>query len=95
MILVYWYVYVHVSILLAKLSVKDFNLKFHGLQCISCLLVYTPGVKGNETTSNNTYEVEKTLGIEAARWGINLELKILPVKCLPLPVHHRLLHSAS
>ena len=27
------------------------------------------GVKGSRTTSNNTYEVEKTLGIEAARYG--------------------------
>lgn len=27
----------------------------------------TPGVKGTHTTSNNTYEVEKALGIEAAR----------------------------
>ena len=26
-----------------------------------------PGVKGTHTTSNNTFEVEKTLGIEAAR----------------------------
>lgn len=27
----------------------------------------TPGVKGIQTTSNNTYEVFTTLGIEAAR----------------------------
>lgn len=27
----------------------------------------THGVKGNSTTSNHTIEVEKTLGIEAAR----------------------------
>ena len=27
----------------------------------------TAGVKGTHTTSNNTFEVEKTLGIEAAR----------------------------
>jgi DNA-directed RNA polymerase III subunit RPC1 len=27
----------------------------------------TPGVKGTSTTSNNTYEVFTTLGIEAAR----------------------------
>lgn len=27
----------------------------------------TPGVKATHTTSNNTFEVEKTLGIEASR----------------------------
>lgn len=31
----------------------------------------TPGVKGTHTTSNNTYEVEKSLGIEAARYVVN------------------------
>ncbi|KAK3608217.1 hypothetical protein CHS0354_039236 [Potamilus streckersoni] len=34
----------------------------------------TPGVKGTETISNNTYEVEKTLGIEAARTTIMNEI---------------------
>lgn len=36
----------------------------------------TPGVKGIETTSNNTCEVEKTLGIEAARTTIIREIQI-------------------
>ncbi|KAK2152800.1 hypothetical protein LSH36_317g01042 [Paralvinella palmiformis] len=34
----------------------------------------TVGVKGSETTSNNIYEVEKTLGIEAARTTIIKEI---------------------
>ncbi|XP_013420118.1 DNA-directed RNA polymerase III subunit RPC1 isoform X2 [Lingula anatina] len=34
----------------------------------------TPGVKGPETYSNNTFEVEKTLGIEAARTTIMKEI---------------------
>ncbi|XP_031416675.1 DNA-directed RNA polymerase III subunit RPC1 isoform X2 [Clupea harengus] len=35
----------------------------------------THGVKGSRTTSNNTYEVEKTLGIEAARTTIINEIQ--------------------
>uniref|UniRef100_A0A8C9XW94 DNA-directed RNA polymerase subunit n=1 Tax=Sander lucioperca TaxID=283035 RepID=A0A8C9XW94_SANLU len=35
----------------------------------------THGVNGNRTTSNNTYEVEKTLGIEAARSTIINEIQ--------------------
>ncbi|KAA8581469.1 hypothetical protein FQN60_003050 [Etheostoma spectabile] len=35
----------------------------------------THGVKGSRTTSNNTYEVEKTLGIEAARSTIINEIQ--------------------
>ncbi|XP_056325017.1 DNA-directed RNA polymerase III subunit RPC1 [Danio aesculapii] len=35
----------------------------------------THGVDGNKTTSNNTYEVEKTLGIEAARSTIINEIQ--------------------
>lgn len=35
----------------------------------------THGVNGNRTTSNNTYEVEKTLGIEAARTTIINEIQ--------------------
>ena len=31
------------------------------------IIVYDSGVKASATTSNNTYEVEKSLGIEAAR----------------------------
>lgn len=30
-------------------------------------VIATRGIKGTHTTSNNTYEMEKTLGIEAAR----------------------------
>lgn len=36
----------------------------------------TRGVKGTHTTSNNTYDVEKTLGIEAARY-----LEFSSLKC--------------
>nr|XP_029508845.1 DNA-directed RNA polymerase III subunit RPC1-like [Oncorhynchus nerka] len=35
----------------------------------------THGVNGNRTTSNNTYEVEKTIGIEAARSTIINEIQ--------------------
>ncbi|CAH1795117.1 unnamed protein product [Owenia fusiformis] len=35
----------------------------------------TRGVKGSKTTSNNTFEVEKTLGIEAARTTIMNEIQ--------------------
>ncbi|PKU32388.1 hypothetical protein llap_17308 [Limosa lapponica baueri] len=35
----------------------------------------THGVKGTKTSSNNTYEVEKTLGIEAARTTIINEIQ--------------------
>uniref|UniRef100_A0A8C2A7T3 DNA-directed RNA polymerase n=1 Tax=Cyprinus carpio TaxID=7962 RepID=A0A8C2A7T3_CYPCA len=35
----------------------------------------THGVNGNRTTSNNTYEVERTLGIEAARSTIINEIQ--------------------
>nr|CAD7197843.1 unnamed protein product [Timema douglasi] len=37
----------------------------------------TPGVKGTKTTSNNTYEVFTTLGIEAARATIMTEIKLV------------------
>lgn len=37
----------------------------------------TPGVKGTQTTSNNTYEVFATLGIEAARSTIMSEIKLV------------------
>ncbi|KDR18934.1 DNA-directed RNA polymerase III subunit RPC1 isoform X1 [Zootermopsis nevadensis] len=37
----------------------------------------TPGVKGTHTTSNNTYEVFTTLGIEAARATIMTEIKLV------------------
>ncbi|KAI8497884.1 DNA-directed RNA polymerase III subunit RPC1 [Branchiostoma belcheri] len=48
-----------------KLLVEGDNLR---------AVIATPGVKGTQTTSNNTFDVEKTLGIEAAReklWGGN------------------------
>jgi DNA-directed RNA polymerase III subunit RPC1 len=37
----------------------------------------TPGVRGTNTTSNNTYEVFTTLGIEAARATIMAEIKLV------------------
>ncbi|KAJ9598139.1 hypothetical protein L9F63_026755 [Diploptera punctata] len=37
----------------------------------------TPGVKGTSSTSNNTYEVFMTLGIEAARATIMTEIKLV------------------
>ena len=39
--------------------------------CLSALIITKSdllGVKGTATTSNNTAEVERVLGIEAARW---------------------------
>lgn len=36
--------------------------------------LYFTGVKGAKSTSNNTFEVEKTLGIEAARTTIINEI---------------------
>lgn len=41
-----------------KLLVEGLNLQ---------AIIATPGVNGTRTTSNHTAEVEKTLGIEAAR----------------------------
>lgn len=35
----------------------------------------TPGVKATATWSNHTVEVEKTLGIEAARYSLSILLK--------------------
>lgn len=44
-----------------KLLVEGMNLQ---------AVIGTVGVKGLTTKSNHTAEVEKTLGIEAARWGL-------------------------
>ncbi|XP_075466476.1 DNA-directed RNA polymerase III subunit RPC1 isoform X3 [Ascaphus truei] len=49
-----------------KLLVEGDNLR---------AVMATHGVKGSGTTSNNTYEVEKTLGIEAARSTIINEIQ--------------------
>ncbi|MCI4384647.1 hypothetical protein PGIGA_G00041280 [Pangasianodon gigas] len=49
-----------------KLLVEGDNLR---------AVMATHGVNGNRTTSNNTYEVEKTLGIEAARTTIINEIQ--------------------
>ncbi|XP_030019396.1 DNA-directed RNA polymerase III subunit RPC1-like [Sphaeramia orbicularis] len=49
-----------------KLLVEGDNLR---------AVMATHGVKGSRTTSNNTYEVEKTLGIEAARSTIINEIQ--------------------
>ncbi|XP_011785079.1 PREDICTED: DNA-directed RNA polymerase III subunit RPC1 [Colobus angolensis palliatus] len=49
-----------------KLLVEGDNLR---------AVMATHGVKGTRTTSNNTYEVEKTLGIEAARTTIINEIQ--------------------
>uniref|UniRef100_A0AAR2M374 DNA-directed RNA polymerase n=1 Tax=Pygocentrus nattereri TaxID=42514 RepID=A0AAR2M374_PYGNA len=49
-----------------KLLVEGDNLR---------AVMATHGVNGNRTTSNNTYEVEKTLGIEAARMTIINEIQ--------------------
>uniref|UniRef100_A0A672Q099 DNA-directed RNA polymerase subunit n=1 Tax=Sinocyclocheilus grahami TaxID=75366 RepID=A0A672Q099_SINGR len=49
-----------------KLLVEGDNLR---------AVMATHGVNGNRTTSNNTYEVEKTLGIEAARSTIINEIQ--------------------
>ncbi|XP_012859703.2 DNA-directed RNA polymerase III subunit RPC1 [Echinops telfairi] len=49
-----------------KLLVEGDNLR---------AVMATHGVKGTQTTSNNTYEVEKTLGIEAARTTIINEIQ--------------------
>lgn len=49
-----------------KLLVEGDNLR---------AVMATHGVNGNKTTSNNTYEVEKTLGIEAARSTIINEIQ--------------------
>ncbi|KAI4807535.1 hypothetical protein KUCAC02_027338 [Chaenocephalus aceratus] len=49
-----------------KLLVEGDNLR---------AVMATHGVKGSKTTSNNTYEVEKTLGIEAARSTIINEIQ--------------------
>ncbi|XP_026566777.1 DNA-directed RNA polymerase III subunit RPC1 [Pseudonaja textilis] len=49
-----------------KLLVEGDNLR---------AVMATHGVKGTRTTSNNTYEVEKTLGIEAARTTIISEIQ--------------------
>uniref|UniRef100_A0A8C4YNB1 DNA-directed RNA polymerase subunit n=1 Tax=Gopherus evgoodei TaxID=1825980 RepID=A0A8C4YNB1_9SAUR len=49
-----------------KLLVEGDNLR---------AVMATHGVKGTKTTSNNTYEVEKTLGIEAARTTIINEIQ--------------------
>ncbi|MBN3302766.1 RPC1 polymerase, partial [Amia calva] len=49
-----------------KLLVEGDNLR---------AVMATHGVKGTRTTSNNTYEVEKTLGIEAARSTIINEIQ--------------------
>ncbi|XP_053306455.1 DNA-directed RNA polymerase III subunit RPC1 isoform X2 [Spea bombifrons] len=49
-----------------KLLVEGDNLR---------AVMATHGVKGSHTTSNNTYEVEKTLGIEAARSTIINEIQ--------------------
>uniref|UniRef100_H3BGV0 DNA-directed RNA polymerase subunit n=1 Tax=Latimeria chalumnae TaxID=7897 RepID=H3BGV0_LATCH len=49
-----------------KLLVEGDNLR---------AVMATHGVKGKATTSNNTYEVEKTLGIEAARSTIINEIQ--------------------
>ncbi|XP_034935802.1 DNA-directed RNA polymerase III subunit RPC1 [Chelonus insularis] len=40
-------------------------------------VMVTPGVHGNKTTSNNTIEVFRTLGIEAARTTIMTEIKLV------------------
>ncbi|XP_078700713.1 DNA-directed RNA polymerase III subunit RPC1-like [Branchiostoma floridae x Branchiostoma belcheri] len=48
-----------------KLLVEGDNLR---------AVIATPGVKGTQTTSNNTFDVEKTLGIEAARVTIMNEI---------------------
>ncbi|XP_035660991.1 DNA-directed RNA polymerase III subunit RPC1-like [Branchiostoma floridae] len=48
-----------------KLLVEGDNLR---------AVIATPGVKGTKTTSNNTFDVEKTLGIEAARVTIMNEI---------------------
>ncbi|CAH1249658.1 POLR2A [Branchiostoma lanceolatum] len=48
-----------------KLLVEGENLR---------AVIATPGVKGTRTTSNNTSDVEKTLGIEAARVTIMNEI---------------------
>lgn len=32
----------------------------------------TAGVKGTHTTTNHVAEIERCLGIEAARWGLNM-----------------------
>ena len=45
-----------------KLLVEGMNLQ---------AVMATMGVRGNATTSNHTAEMEKTLGIEAARYKIN------------------------
>ena len=41
----------------------------HHVNCSFMLIsnIYASGVKGTHTKSNNTFEMEKTLGIEAAR----------------------------
>uniref|UniRef100_A0A8C5QXP4 DNA-directed RNA polymerase subunit n=1 Tax=Leptobrachium leishanense TaxID=445787 RepID=A0A8C5QXP4_9ANUR len=49
-----------------KLLVEGDNLR---------AVMATHGVKGSHTTSNNTYEVEKTIGIEAARSTIINEIQ--------------------
>ncbi|KFV03628.1 RPC1 polymerase, partial [Scopus umbretta] len=49
-----------------KLLVEGDNLR---------AVMATHGVKGTKTSSNNTYEVEKTLGIEAARTTIINEIQ--------------------
>ncbi|CAL9699297.1 unnamed protein product [Knipowitschia caucasica] len=54
-------------------SVKKYKLLVEGDNLRSVMA--THGVKGSGTTSNNTYEVEKTLGIEAARSTIVNEIQ--------------------
>ncbi|XP_064623865.1 DNA-directed RNA polymerase III subunit RPC1-like [Lineus longissimus] len=49
-----------------KLLVEGDNLRY---------VLATPGVNYSQTTSNNTFEVEKTLGIEAARSTIMSEIQ--------------------
>uniref|UniRef100_A0A3P8TVE8 DNA-directed RNA polymerase n=1 Tax=Amphiprion percula TaxID=161767 RepID=A0A3P8TVE8_AMPPE len=49
-----------------KLLVEGDNLR---------AVMATHGVNGSRTTSNNTYEVERTLGIEAARSTIISEIQ--------------------
>ncbi|KAF6020050.1 POLR3A [Bugula neritina] len=56
-----------------KGSAKTYKLLVEGNNLRNVMA--TPGVKGWETTSNNTFEVEKTLGIEAAMTTIMNEIK--------------------
>lgn len=65
---------INVSILLKHMTTLNYIVSAHYLcsgQYFDCA---TSGVKGSHVTSNNTIEVEKTLGIEAARKTIMNEI---------------------